>query len=64
VKDFDPDLRRNVPAYDALMVIYSALYLPVIFALLFQFNLDGWVKMRINYEVSQPCHHICIGISH
>jgi len=34
------------------MVIYSAFYLPVIFVLLFQLNLDAWVKMRINYEVS------------
>jgi hypothetical protein len=35
------------------MVVYSAFYLPVIFALLFQLNLDAWVSMRINYEVSR-----------
>lgn len=42
----------DLPAWDGLLQVYGALYLPVIFGLLFELNLDAWVSARINYEVS------------
>lgn len=30
--------------------MYGALYLPVLFGILFELNLDAWVEARINYE--------------
>ena len=41
-----------IPASEALLQVYGALFLPVIFAMLFELNLDAFVSARINYEVS------------
>ena len=43
--------QASLPAWNGLLQVYGALYLPVIFALLFELNLDAWVSARINYEV-------------
>ncbi|KAL1412764.1 Xenotropic and polytropic retrovirus receptor 1 [Vanrija albida] len=50
VKTFDPETRKAIPSWDALLTIYSALYLPVLFAMLFELNLVAFVEARINYE--------------
>ncbi|WOO82310.1 Xenotropic and polytropic retrovirus receptor 1 [Vanrija pseudolonga] len=50
VKSYDPETRRAIPAWDALLTIYAALYLPVLFAMLFELNLCAFVEARINYE--------------
>lgn len=44
-----PGKQEAFPQIDALLVIYSALFLPVLFAMLFQLNLSGFVSARINY---------------
>ena len=46
------EIHEAIPAWDGLLQVYGALYLPVIFALLFQVNLEAWVRARINYEVT------------
>lgn len=40
-----------IDSWAGLLQIYGGLYLPVIFALLFELNLDAFVSARINYEV-------------
>jgi SPX domain protein involved in polyphosphate accumulation len=52
VKSFDPETRAALPAYQALLQIYAALYMPVIFSMLFELDLQAWIDVRINYEVS------------
>lgn len=47
-------VHEDLPAWDGLLQVYGALFLPVIFALLFELNLDAWVSARINYEVGHP----------
>ena len=49
VKD---DTHRAIPPWDGLMQVYGALFLPVIFAILFELNLAAYVANRINYSVS------------
>jgi hypothetical protein len=44
-------IETEVPAWNGLLLVYGSLYLPVIFAMLFELNLDAWVNARINYEV-------------
>jgi hypothetical protein len=51
VKD---DTHRLIPPWDGLLQVYGALFLPVIFAILFELNLAAYVANRINYSVS--CH--------
>lgn len=46
-------IQDDLPAWNGLLQVYGALFLPVIFAMLFELNLDAWVSARINYEVSQ-----------
>ncbi|KAL7418429.1 Xenotropic and polytropic retrovirus receptor 1 [Cryptotrichosporon argae] len=50
VKAGEAETQRLLPAYAGLLQVYAALYLPVIFAILFELNLDAWVTARINYE--------------
>lgn len=50
VKTFDPETRQAIPGYAALEQIYVGLYIPVIFAMLFEVNLMAYVAARINYE--------------
>jgi hypothetical protein len=45
------DIVTEIPAWNGLLIVYGSLYLPVIFAMLFELNLDAWVNARINYEV-------------
>jgi hypothetical protein len=45
------DIATEIPAWNGLLIVYGSLYLPVIFAMLFELNLDAWVNARINYEV-------------
>lgn len=45
-------IEEAIPAWNGLLIVYGSLYLPVIFAMLFELNLDAWVNARINYEVS------------
>jgi len=45
------DIVNEIPAWNGLLIVYGSLYLPVIFAMLFELNLDAWVNARINYEV-------------
>jgi hypothetical protein len=40
-----------VPGWNGLLQIYGGFYLTIIFALLFQLNLEAFVRSRINYEV-------------
>lgn len=47
-------IEAEVPAWNGLLIVYGSLYLPVIFAMLFELNLDAWVNARINYEVGIP----------
>lgn len=44
-------IETEIPAWNGLLIVYGSLYLPVIFAMLFELNLDAWVNARINYEV-------------
>ena len=45
------EIVNEIPAWNGLLIVYGSLYLPVIFAMLFELNLDAWVTARINYEV-------------
>lgn len=45
------ETRREIPSWEGLLQAYGGLYLPVIFALLFELNLRAYVRARINYEV-------------
>lgn len=47
-------IETEIPAWNGLLIVYGSLYLPVIFAMLFELNLDAWVNARINYEVRIP----------
>ncbi|WVF72993.1 hypothetical protein IAT40_007811 [Kwoniella sp. CBS 6097] len=42
--------RAELPAWGGLLQVYAGLYLPVIFAMLFELNLGAYVSARINYE--------------
>ncbi|ODN94664.1 hypothetical protein L198_04805 [Cryptococcus wingfieldii CBS 7118] len=44
------ETRDAIPAWEGLLVCYGGLYLPVVFALLFEVNLLAYVNARINYE--------------
>ncbi|OXC70750.1 hypothetical protein AYX13_00732 [Cryptococcus neoformans] len=44
------ETRREIPSWEGLLQAYGGLYLPVIFALLFELNLWAYVRARINYE--------------
>jgi hypothetical protein len=52
VKAMSAGIETEIPAWNGLLIVYGSLYLPVIFAMLFELNLDAWVNARINYEVS------------
>ncbi|KIR29217.1 hypothetical protein I309_01804 [Cryptococcus deuterogattii LA55] len=45
------ETRREIPGWQGLLQAYGGLYLPVIFALLFELNLWAYVTARINYEI-------------
>lgn len=42
---------ETIPNWDGLLQIYAALYIPVVFSILFELNLAAFVNARINYEV-------------
>ncbi|WVQ84502.1 hypothetical protein IAT38_006654 [Cryptococcus sp. DSM 104549] len=44
------ETRRAIPAWEGLLQAYGGLFLPVIFAMLFELNLMAYVSARINYE--------------
>lgn len=46
---FQPSTRAAIPAWGALLQIYAALFLPVVFSLLISLNLIAWSRARINY---------------
>ena len=48
---FNQEARDAIPVWEGLLQVYGALFLPVIFAVLFELNLYAWVRARINYEV-------------
>ncbi|WWD03630.1 hypothetical protein V865_001685 [Kwoniella europaea PYCC6329] len=43
-------VREEIPVWGALLQVYGGLYLPIMFAMLFQLNLGAYVAARINYE--------------
>ncbi|CAD6576022.1 MAG: hypothetical protein TREMPRED_001560 [Tremellales sp. Tagirdzhanova-0007] len=43
------ETREAIPAWNGLLQVYGALYLPVIFALLFQLNLEAWFVMELSH---------------
>lgn len=60
--------RLSIPYWEPLLQLFSAMYLPVLFAMLFYLNLVAWASARINYvlifeldvslrssPLSQPC---------
>ena len=55
VAALSPNTPSRIPTWDALLQVYSAIYMPVFFTILFELNLDAWVMARINYEVSGVC---------
>ncbi|WWD19646.1 hypothetical protein CI109_104108 [Kwoniella shandongensis] len=44
------ETRAAIPAWGGLLQVYGGLFLPVIFAMLFELNLAAYVAARINYE--------------
>ncbi|KAK8853230.1 hypothetical protein IAR55_003932 [Kwoniella newhampshirensis] len=44
------ETRAAIPAWGGLLQVYGGLFLPVIFAMLFELNLAAYVSARINYE--------------
>lgn len=44
------EAQAAIPQWEALLQIYGSIYLPVLFSILFELNLDAWVGARINYE--------------
>ncbi|WRT70222.1 uncharacterized protein IL334_007217 [Kwoniella shivajii] len=50
VESGKPHVRAELPAWGGLLQVYGGLYLPVMFAMLFQLNLSAFVAARINYE--------------
>ncbi|WWC72020.1 uncharacterized protein I206_105979 [Kwoniella pini CBS 10737] len=42
--------REQIPAWGGMLQVYGGLYLPIMFAMLFQLNLGAYVAARINYE--------------
>ncbi|KAJ9120852.1 hypothetical protein QFC22_002786 [Naganishia vaughanmartiniae] len=49
VQALQPGMSREFPQRDGLLVVYATLFLPVIFAMLFELNLTAYVSARINY---------------
>lgn len=45
------ETEQYIPAWEGLLQVYGGLFLPVIFALLFELNLAAYVANRINYSV-------------
>jgi hypothetical protein len=43
------ETRLRFPQVEALLLVYSALFLPVLFGMLFELNLAAFVAARINY---------------
>ncbi|WVQ74177.1 hypothetical protein IAR50_003771 [Cryptococcus sp. DSM 104548] len=50
VESCQQDTRDAIPSWEGLLMCYGGLYLPVVFALLFEINLLAYVNARINYE--------------
>jgi hypothetical protein len=57
-------IETEIPAWNGLLLVYGSLYLPVIFAMLFELNLDAWVNARINYEVCSQTLAMLIVVCH
>ncbi|KAI5475192.1 SPX and EXS domain containing protein [Pseudohyphozyma bogoriensis] len=49
VKSCSATTQREIPYWPALMQMFGAMFLPVLFALLFMCNLLAWHSSRINY---------------
>lgn len=48
VEAMKPETQAEIPSYQALLRVYGALFLPVLFALLFGLNLAAFAHSRIN----------------
>ncbi|CCA74266.1 related to putative phosphate transporter 1 [Serendipita indica DSM 11827] len=48
-ESFQPSTRAAVPAWPALLQIYLAFFVPVVFGLLVSLNIIVWAHVRINY---------------
>jgi hypothetical protein len=60
-------IRDETPGdvWNGLLQIYGGLFIPVIFCLLIELNLDAFVSARINYEVNyliyfRDCHKLIL----
>lgn len=49
VKAFQQETRSAIPEWEALLVVYGAIFIPVMLALLIGVNLWVWSKSRVNY---------------
>ncbi len=46
---FQPETRQAIVSWDALLLVYATLLIPVLFALLVGLNIWVWTRYRINY---------------
>ncbi|SCV74035.1 BQ2448_6467 [Microbotryum intermedium] len=49
VKSCSASTRAQIPYWEALLQLFGAMFLPILFSVLFFLNLSVWVKARINY---------------
>ena len=59
-KSFQPSVRLSIAEWPALLQLYGAFLLPVLFACLVTVNLVAWTRSRINYALIMgiPQRHI------
>ena len=46
---FRESTRDNLPGWDALLLVYATLFVPVVFSLMVGINILVWTKLRINH---------------
>jgi hypothetical protein len=46
---FQKSTRTEIPAWDALLIVYATMFIPVLFSLMVGINIFVWDKVRINH---------------
>ena len=46
---FQTSTRAEIPSWDALLIVYATMFIPVLFSLMVGINIFVWDKVRINH---------------
>jgi hypothetical protein len=46
---FQTSTRAEIPSWDALLIVYATMFIPVLFSLMVVINIFAWDKVRINH---------------